>query len=103
MDGHALALLPALDGGHVAVKIGGDLLPGVQTILGLILGWQWTWEKLGHLVLLGGAVTGDLSWFILTPSRGSGKRRYLTANGHSVCCRLTNLWQVFDGSRAPQV
>jgi hypothetical protein len=32
MNGEGLSLLPALDRGDVASEIGGDLLPGVQTV-----------------------------------------------------------------------
>jgi hypothetical protein len=35
MDGHALSLLPALHGGDIAVQMGGNLFPGIETVV-----WQ---------------------------------------------------------------
>jgi len=32
VNGHALALFPALDGGHVALKVSSDFLPRIQPV-----------------------------------------------------------------------
>jgi hypothetical protein len=32
MDGHALPFFPTLDGGDVAIEVGGDFLPRIQPI-----------------------------------------------------------------------
>jgi hypothetical protein len=38
VNGHPLPLLPTLDRGHVAFKIGGDFLPRIEAVFGEFLG-----------------------------------------------------------------
>ena len=39
MNRHFLPLLPALDGGHVALEVGRDFLPRIQPVQGRFHGW----------------------------------------------------------------
>src|SRR5258708_6484758 len=49
---HPFALLPPLHRRHVAVQVGRDLLPRVQSVLGRLRGWRCVGESLAHQPLL---------------------------------------------------
>jgi hypothetical protein len=48
VDGHPLALLPALDRGYVAIQVCSDFLPRIQAVFGWSDGWQRVRELFAH-------------------------------------------------------
>ena len=60
MDGHPLALLPALNRGHVAVEVGGNFLPRIKSVSGCFHFSQCTWGLFAHSALRLVAVCPEL-------------------------------------------
>src|SRR3954464_12197412 len=91
VDGHPLPLLPALDGGHVAVKVGGDFLPRIQPVLGRSDRWQCTRGSFAHRTLLIDCRESRDS--IVTLALGDSKAQHSTANrGTAVMLQIAVCW-----------
>src|SRR5260370_4327276 len=52
VNGHPLALLPALDCSYVSLEVGRNLFPGIQPISRRAFGWRCSRERFGHSNLL---------------------------------------------------